>query len=68
MPTTSPAGTQMAQASETNKDLKDQMKKDKQSALVAKSQSTNVSQTQTAENKPKEFDDTPIWQRKVQAA
>ena len=44
------------------------MKKDKQAALVAKSQSTSVSQTQTAENKPQEFDDTPIWQRKVQAA
>ena len=52
-------GTQLASASETNKDMKDQAKRDN-ATQISKTQTTNVNnQTQVAQNKPK-YDDRPI--------
>lgn len=68
IPPSPSSGTQVAAASEANKDLKDTMKRDKQAAIVAKSQSTSVSQTQAAVEQKKEFDDRSAWQKKTQVA
>jgi len=55
----STSGTQLASASESNKDMKDQAKRDN-ATQISKTQTTNVNnQTQVAQNKPK-YDDRPI--------
>ena len=57
-------GTQLASSSQTNKDMKEQLKKDA-TPQVAKNQQTNVvNQTQTAQASPR-VDDRPIWQQKA---
>jgi len=62
----SSSGTMLASSSTQNKDLKDQMKQDKQSSMIAKSQT--VEQTQVAQQTPKEYDDRPAWAKKTQVA
>lgn len=63
------SGTSLASSSETNKNLKDSIKKDKQAAMFAKNTTTNtINNVQTAQSQPEKYDDRPVWQKKSQAA
>jgi hypothetical protein len=58
-------GVQLATASETNKDMKDQIQRDKTSQVATTNKTLNVSQTQTAQSSNKVDDSSPYDKKKV---
>ena len=57
------SGVQLANASETNKDMKEQLQRDKSTQVAVTNKAINVNQTQTAQSTSK-FDDRSALERK----
>ena len=57
------SGVQLASASETNKDMKEQLQRDKSTQVAVTNKTLNVNQTQTAQS-TSNFDDRSALERK----
>ena len=58
-------GVRLAAASETNKDMKDQLQKDKITQVATTNKTLNVNQTQTAQSSPSADDKSPYDKKKA---
>ena len=63
LPSQASSGVQLASASETNKDMKEQLQRDKSTQIATTNKTLNVNQTQTAQTTGK-FDDRSALERK----